>query len=158
MLRMTPTTQQAQTFHDQLIEASNLAVNCWDQHTPIQEVILMAPGMVKAVASAYRFSKAPDAVESCNHLLSGMAAVLNRVPVLLEHDFPMTGVAEFRQAMADLRRLIVDLIDAAEGTPDAPIPAGCESPETIRKTAEMFPPKERWYSEDFSGARGPLAD
>jgi hypothetical protein len=146
-----------------VIADSKLAVACWDSHKPIQEAILMAPGMVcaiTAVVSDESLNKAGDCqerIDYCREMLASMTSLLHAAKTLQEHNFPLCGLPEFRSAMTELRVALCDLIDGHAGESRPPeLHTGCASADEFAKFAAEFPPKESWYEEDPNGLRGPI--
>jgi hypothetical protein len=150
----------ATAYCDSVIEASRLALECWDRKPSIQEFVSVAPGLVEAICNGIRQGQQNDALRVagsavCFSLLGAMRQVLDQVAVLREHDFEIEGLAEFHDSMTEIRHCIVELQDAVEGTQ---VPASNAEQDQRAFTAfEVYatsmPPAESWFEENHDEAK-----
>jgi hypothetical protein len=141
------------------MEASKLAVQCWDRHPKLQEMILMGPSVVNLVKHIKDSSGCVDAIaiDPLNELLRSMNQLLEMTAVILEHDFAFKGLSEFEESMTRLRFLIANVMDAkdAKNTPAGELSCtGCDSAEAFESLGKELPPPQSWFEENFQGMRG----
>jgi hypothetical protein len=152
---------QISAYHDAVMNASKTAVACWDMHKPVQEAILITPGIVKAIASVLANAKSEDAatrseyLNAVRNMLRSMNHLLRKAKILQDHDFALNGIPEVHEAVTQLRFLIADIIDGPEQEQNEAIPAGCESLDSFKAMVEESHPPQSWYNEDVSALRGP---
>jgi hypothetical protein len=153
-------SKQLLAYHDSVTRASNVAIECWDLHKSVQEMILMSPGMVasiRAVTTTPKISADPndrqEAMSTCEGMLTSLNSLAQAAVKLREHNFELAGLPELRDAITQLRFLMADILDANTGVGGQP-PAEV-SAEDFRTMCRDMPPPQSWYEEDFKGLWGP---
>jgi len=163
----TVVVKQVETYHDSVMKASNIAIKCWDAHPLFQELILMAPGLVEGVRAVVGAPIKSDTerqqlIAAGKDLLSGFNLLLKGCKTLREHDFTLTGLAEFQEAIKHLRFIIVDLIDGSTGgaksSTETAAATDAETMESFATRAQEMPPAPSWYKEDFGAVRGSIVE
>jgi len=153
----TALSKQVAAYHDSVMQASRVAVECWDMHKPVQEAVLLSPGVVDSIRAVlvHPSSHGPEArqemLQTCRDMLKSMGVLLHAAATLRDHAFELGGLPEFDAAMACLRFMIADLIEADE-PPSKPRPDNQE----LQEFEDAAPPQS-WYDEDFRALRGPMA-
>jgi hypothetical protein len=153
---------QLSAYQDSVTRAGSEAIECWDIHKSVQEMVLMSPGMVasmRAVITTPKISADPndrqEALRTCEGMLTSLNSLAQAVVKLREHNFELAGLAELRDAITQLRFLMADISDANTGA--GAQPSAEVSAEDFRTMCRDMPPPESWYEEDFKGLWGPLA-
>jgi len=157
--------KQVSAYHDSVMNASRAAVECWDMHKMVQEMVLMSPGMVasiEAVVTSPRISDDPierqESLDTCQDMLTCLNWLAREAVKLREHDFELAGMPDFHDAITQLRFLMADVSDAdvatgAQAASAAQVPAG-----NVEAVCRDLPPPQSWYAEDFKGLWGPRAE
>jgi len=155
--------KQVSAYNDSLIAASREAVECWDKHPVIQEMILLAPGLVAAFqAMAARpelrtdRGMRDDFIVVCRDMLENLTTVTRYAAKLREHGFELVGLAELDEAMIELRFVTADMLEAGGLEANTATPSETHEACTEAHCEEM-PPPQSWFDEDFSSLRGPVA-
>jgi hypothetical protein len=98
-------SKQLSEYHDSVTRASNAAIECWDVHKSVQEMILMSPGMVasiRAVTTTPKISADPndrqEALRTCEGMLTSLNSLARVAVKLREHNFDLAGLPELRDA------------------------------------------------------------
>ena len=152
---------QVTAYADSVMAASREALRCWDSHKPVQEALLVTPGIVAAIGAVTSRSEKLTGEERtkfigiCKSMLESMTSLMGVVKSLREHEFPLDGLTEFQAAMSEVRFMLADLLDSA-GPPNdgarSPVDA---SPEAFRELANEMPPSQSWFDENHENLRGP---
>jgi hypothetical protein len=144
--------RQVSAYHESVMNASRAAVECWDMHKMVHEMILMSPGMVssiEAVVTSPGISDDPneqqDSLETCQDMLTCLNWLAREAVKLREHNFELAGLPKFHDAITQLRFVMADVLDTnaatgAPATPDAAAPA-----ENIEADRRDLPPPQSWY-------------